>query len=157
MGEEPTRTNWTFVTNHARVLAAIARDPGIRLRDVAVVCQLTERAVQAIVADLEQAAYLTHVRTGRRNRYHISTDTTLRHPAEAGLSVATLLDMLAPSRPGPGDSGSRHGTGQDDAPAQVRFEQSRGPGHPPHRRKDEDGREGVHPSALSAEHRRHSG
>ena len=101
MGEEPTRTNWTFVTNHARVLAAIARDPGIRLRDVAVVCQLTERAVQAIVADLEQAGYLTHVRTGRRNRYHISTDTTLRHPAEAGLSVATLLDMLAPSRPDP--------------------------------------------------------
>ncbi len=112
MREEPTRTNWTFVTNHARVLAAIARDPGVRLRDVAVVCQLTERAVQAIVADLEQAGYLTHVRDGRRNRYRITTHTTLRHPAEAGLSVAALLDMLAPSRPGPGDSGDggRHAT-----------------------------------------------
>ncbi|MFE2722082.1 helix-turn-helix transcriptional regulator [Kitasatospora sp. NPDC059327] len=95
--DEPARTGWTFVTNHARVLAAIARDPGVRLRDVAVEVQLTERAVQAIVTDLEQAGYLTRSRAGRRNRYRIASGTWLRHPAETGLSVAALLDLLAPA------------------------------------------------------------
>ena len=102
---ESGRTNWTFVTNHARVLAAVARDPGVRLRDVAVEVQLTERAVQAIVTDLEQAGYLVRSRTGRRNHYRIASDTWLRHPAEAELSVSALLDLLAPTRELPGPDG----------------------------------------------------
>ncbi|MEV6973158.1 helix-turn-helix domain-containing protein [Kitasatospora sp. NPDC093806] len=100
-GEKTTsaRTSWTFVTNHARVLTAIDRDPGVRLRDVARVCRLTERAVQAIVADLERAGYLTHTRSGRRNHYSVVPDTPLRHPAEGGLRVAALLDVLARAHP----------------------------------------------------------
>ncbi|MQS16650.1 MarR family transcriptional regulator [Streptomyces kaniharaensis] len=89
-----SRTNWTFLTSHARVLGTIARDPGIRLRDIAAQCDLTERAVRAIVADLETAGYLTHTRTGRRNRYEIVPDTRLRHPADGELSVAALLAFL---------------------------------------------------------------
>ncbi|MGW6916273.1 helix-turn-helix transcriptional regulator [Kitasatospora sp. NPDC054939] len=88
------RTNWTFLTNHARVLAAIARDPGSRLRDIAAVCRLTERAVQAVVGDLERDGYLTHTRDGRRNRYRIAPHTHLRHPAEDALPVEALLTLL---------------------------------------------------------------
>ncbi|MET9397104.1 helix-turn-helix domain-containing protein [Kitasatospora sp. NPDC002965] len=118
--EESTRTGWTFVTNHARVLAAIARNPGVRLRDVALESQLTERAVQGIVTDLEKAGYLTRTRVGRRNHYSITTGTWLRHPAEAGLSVEALLGLLAPSYdgapdgqgPAAGGTGPEHGQGQ---------------------------------------------
>ncbi|MDH6143495.1 MULTISPECIES: helix-turn-helix transcriptional regulator [Kitasatospora] len=85
---------WTFLTNHARVLSLIAKDPGIRLRDVAAACRLTERAVQTIVADLEAEGYLTHSREGRRNRYQVTPHTQLRHPAEAGRTVAALLQLL---------------------------------------------------------------
>ncbi|MFB7664029.1 helix-turn-helix transcriptional regulator [Kitasatospora sp. NPDC056138] len=88
------RSAWTFLTNHARVLSVIARDPTVRLRDVAQVCELTERAVQAIVADLEADGYLERIREGRRNRYRIASDTRLRHPAEAGLPVSALLEIL---------------------------------------------------------------
>lgn len=42
---------WTFLTNHARVLLAIPRDPDARLRTIAAACLITERAVQAIIAD----------------------------------------------------------------------------------------------------------
>ena len=152
--EDPTRTTWTFVTNHARVLATIARDPGIRLRDIAIVCELTERAVQAIVADLEQAGYLTHVRTGRRNRYHITTDTTLRHPAEAGLSVADLLDMLAPARPGSTSSGvsGAHPAGEEGASASQRVpdsQRSSGRERPPLRQQSRDTER--HPSSMPAD------
>lgn len=89
------RTKWTFLTNHARVLAAIARDPAIRVRDIAAQCILTERAVQKIISDLEADGYLTHTRRGRTNVYDIPADTPLRHPADAGPSVAALLSLFS--------------------------------------------------------------
>ncbi|WP_406864500.1 helix-turn-helix domain-containing protein [Streptomyces sp. HUAS MG47] len=97
MGENGHGSDWTFLTNHARVLLAIARDPGIRLRDVADVCRLTERTVQAIVTDLEDARYLTRSRAedARRNRYTIAADAPFRHPAEAGHEIAGLIQLLA--------------------------------------------------------------
>ncbi|MFJ1967724.1 helix-turn-helix transcriptional regulator [Streptomyces sp. NPDC087903] len=85
---------WTFVTNHARVLAAIADDQSARIRDIAARCRLTERAVQKIISDLEQGGYLSHTREGRGNTYRIEAGKVLRHPAEAGLSVAALLSLL---------------------------------------------------------------
>ncbi|MGK4585200.1 helix-turn-helix transcriptional regulator [Kitasatospora sp. HPMI-4] len=85
---------WTFLTNHARVLVQIARDPGIRVRDIAARCLLTERAVQRIIVDLEEAGYLTHERTGRSNQYQIQAAKQLRHPADAGPSLAELLAVL---------------------------------------------------------------
>ncbi|MFF2197537.1 helix-turn-helix transcriptional regulator [Streptomyces sp. NPDC058157] len=91
------RPRWTFLTSHARVLLAISRDPGVRLRDVAVSCGLTERTVQAIVADLEQDGYLLRDRAadGRRNRYAIVPGGRFRHPAEAGHEIIGLLELLA--------------------------------------------------------------
>ncbi|GHI25485.1 hypothetical protein Shyd_68560 [Streptomyces hydrogenans] len=46
---------WGFLTNHARVLLVIARDPAVRIRDIAAACRITERAAQRIVGDLEEA------------------------------------------------------------------------------------------------------
>ncbi|WP_314246027.1 helix-turn-helix transcriptional regulator [Streptomyces kutzneri] len=89
------RNGWTFLTNHARVLIAIARDPGIRLRDIAVDCGLTERTVQAIVTDLQADGYLNKTRDGRRNRYVVAPGARFRHPAEAGHEIAGLLAYLA--------------------------------------------------------------
>jgi predicted transcriptional regulator of viral defense system len=85
---------WTFLTNHSRVLAAIAQDRTMRVRDIAVHCRLTERAVQKIIADLEEGGYLTRVREGRSNVYRIATDRLLRHPADAPATVAELLSIL---------------------------------------------------------------
>jgi DNA-binding IclR family transcriptional regulator len=96
MGGVPeTHTGWTFLTNHARVLAAIAEDPNTRIRDMAARCRLTERAVQKIISDLEQEGYLSHTRQGRSNTYRIDPEAFLRHPAEAGVTVTDLLAVLA--------------------------------------------------------------
>ncbi|MER5868081.1 helix-turn-helix domain-containing protein [Kitasatospora sp. NPDC002040] len=90
---EPGR-QWTFLTNHARVLVQIARDPGIRVRDIAAQCLLTERAVQRIIADLEAAGYLSHRREGRTNHYSVITAKELRHPADSGFTIAELFSVL---------------------------------------------------------------
>ena len=94
VGVPGSHTGWTFITNHARVLAVIADNPNVRVRDIAAHCRLTERAVQRIISDLEQDGYLSHTRDGRTNTYRVEPDKVLRHPAEAGLSVAALLSLL---------------------------------------------------------------
>jgi DNA-binding MarR family transcriptional regulator len=90
------QSEWTFLTNHARVLLSIARDPSVRLRDLAATCGVTERTVQAIVADLVAAGYLVRERSGRRNRYTIPPGGRFRHAAEGDREIAGLLGVFAP-------------------------------------------------------------
>ncbi|MDQ0752286.1 DNA-binding IclR family transcriptional regulator [Streptomyces africanus] len=113
-GVPEPHTGWTFLTNHARVLAAIADNHSARIRDIAAHCRLTERAVQKIIADLEQDGYLSHTREGRTNTYRIDPGKVLRHPAEAGLTVASLLSLLVKDEVDrattPGDRSRPHAT-----------------------------------------------
>ncbi len=90
---------WTFLTNHGHVLLCLARSPALRLRDVAVEVGITERAVQRIVADLEEGGYLTRRRSGRQNEYDIDGDRPLRHPVEAHQRVRSLIALAADPRP----------------------------------------------------------
>jgi DNA-binding IclR family transcriptional regulator len=85
---------WTFLTNHAHVLLCIRRDEEVRLRDVATLVGITERAAQKIVSDLAEAGYLRVERVGRRNRYSIQARRPLRHRLERGHLIGELLDLL---------------------------------------------------------------
>jgi hypothetical protein len=87
--------SWTLLTGHGHVLVEIARNPQARMRDISAVVGLTERTVQAIVADLEAAGYLTRGRIGRRNRYTVNPDNMFRHSAQEGLRVGPFLELLA--------------------------------------------------------------
>ena len=86
--------SWTLLTGHGRVLVEIAGNPEARVRDISAVVGLTERTVQAIVADLEAAGYLIRTRTGRRTHYTVNPDSEFRHSAQKGLRVGPLLTLL---------------------------------------------------------------
>lgn len=88
------QSRWTFLTNHSHVLICLARDPDMRLRDVAAQIGITERAVQGIVRDLEEAGYLERQRVGRRNHYELHPELPLRHPLEDSHVVAELLETI---------------------------------------------------------------
>lgn len=86
---------WTFLTNHAHVLALLEREPDIVLREVALQVGITERAVQRIVQDLEEAQVIERERIGRRNRYRVHHDRALRHPIESHRTIGQLLRLVA--------------------------------------------------------------
>jgi hypothetical protein len=86
---------WNFLTNHARMMLCIARDPGVRLRDAAASLGITERSAHAIVADLTAAGYLVKHKHGRRNRYQIQTHVPLREPASQEPAIGDVLNLLA--------------------------------------------------------------
>ncbi len=96
---EEKRSSWTFLTNHAHVLICVAEEPDMRGRDIAVRVGITERAAQAIIADLIADGYVTRTREGRRNRYEIHPEAPLRHPLDAGHTVGELLVTLGSLRP----------------------------------------------------------
>ena len=87
-------TEWSFLTNHARVLMCIAHDPGIRLRDIASTLDITERTAYGIVTDLTEGGYVVKEKDGRRNRYQIQADLPLREPMTRERTIGEVLSVL---------------------------------------------------------------
>jgi hypothetical protein len=94
-----------FLSNHGLVLLSIAQDPHVRMRDIADIVGITERAAQRIVADLVSADYVTRERNGRRNSYTVRRDLPLHLPAQRDIDLGSLLGVLVP----PGTSDERRG------------------------------------------------
>jgi hypothetical protein len=97
---------WSFLTNHARALVCIARDPGVRLRDIAAVLDVTERRAFGIVTDLTDAGYVLKEKDGRRNRYriqdHMPLPTTIGREPTIGEVLGVLVDRsTTPAAPLP--------------------------------------------------------
>jgi hypothetical protein len=92
---------WSFLTNHARVLLCAAHDPDIRLRDIGETVGITERAAHRIVGELAAAGYLVRERNGRRNRYSVNSHLPMPDPLARSKRVGDLLHVLASDRPAP--------------------------------------------------------
>ena len=85
---------WDFLTNHAHVLVCVARDNGIRLRDIAPAVGITERAAHRILSELVDEGYVVRERRGRRNHYQVRAKLPLRHPLAEEREVGDLLEVL---------------------------------------------------------------
>lgn len=95
---------WSFITNHARVLLVLASDPDARLRDLAAALDITERTAYGIVTDLVEAGYLIKQRGGRRNRYHIQVHLPLPDPIGRERTIGEVLELLAARHVSPAES-----------------------------------------------------
>ena len=93
-----TTHEWTFLTNHTHVLLCLAADPHERMRDIAEDVGITERAVQRIIAELEDEGYVERVRHGRRNEYRIHDSLPLWHPIESHRSIKDLIRLVHGNR-----------------------------------------------------------
>lgn len=89
------KIGWTLLSNHGHVLICLVREPEMRLRDVADLVGITERAVQKIVSDLEEIGFIQKEKIGRCNRYKLNRNAPLRHPLEKNHCIGELLDLLS--------------------------------------------------------------
>jgi winged helix-turn-helix DNA-binding protein len=108
-------SEFALLSNHGVALVCIARDPGMRLRDIADKVGVTERTAHSIVSDLVDAGYVRRQREGVRNHYEIQPEVPLQHPELAEHWVGELLVVLSPngelSGDGRGGDGSEQGGG----------------------------------------------
>lgn len=89
-----TERSWTFLTNHAHVLLAIAATPDLRLKEIAEKVDVTERTATQIVADLESIGCIERQKHGRRNHYTVRAQLPLRHPLEEHHQISDLINAL---------------------------------------------------------------
>jgi hypothetical protein len=89
---------WSFLTKHARAMLLIANDPVVRLRDLAVVLDVTERTAFGIVVDLTDAGYVVKEKDGRRNRYHVQSHLPLRDSVLRERTIGEMVDLFAPPK-----------------------------------------------------------
>ena len=89
---EPSATRgWTFLTNHAQVLLAVAQNPDLRVREIAEATGITERYAYRVLGDLQSAGYVDRVRNGRCNLYRVNPDLPLGDPVVEPQSLSELL------------------------------------------------------------------
>jgi DNA-binding Lrp family transcriptional regulator len=86
---------WTFVTNHALVLAAIAKNKGLTAREIGDNVGVTERTAHKIISDLEKDGYITKIKVGVKNIYRIHPELPIK---TADGAVGELLQLLGWTR-----------------------------------------------------------
>jgi predicted transcriptional regulator len=91
---EATAHRWKFLTNHAQVLACIAHDPGVLLREISERVGITERAAHRIVTELTDGGYITRERNGRRNHYTVQSGLPLPDRLGRVQRISDLLTIL---------------------------------------------------------------
>ena len=91
MADPKKDSGWELLSNHGKVLVCLARNPDVRVSEVAELVGIKERAVQRILAELRDDGLVESPRTGRRNRYRINRS---RREPWAEAPVGKLLDAL---------------------------------------------------------------
>lgn len=90
----PPSRGWTFITNHAQVLLAVAQQPDVRVREIAAAADITERYAYQMLRDLQDAGYVERRRDGRCNLYRINRDLAIGDPIIEEQSLRKLLRLI---------------------------------------------------------------
>lgn len=96
LGDLRALRSWTFITNHAQVLLAVARDPAATVAQLAAAAKITERSAYRILADLQRTGYVQRRKHGRHNVYEINPGLPLRDPTVENECVRDLLSLVTP-------------------------------------------------------------
>lgn len=91
----PGVSGWSFLTNHTHILVCLARDPQMTVRNLSLSVGVTERSVQRILSELEEAGVVKRSKEGRRNHYEVNLDFRLRHPLESDCTLRELLNTIS--------------------------------------------------------------
>ena len=86
--------SWTFLTNHAGVLIHISHKPQSTGLEIAQAVGVTERAARKIIAELQEAGYISAQKIGRRNEYRVDIQRSLGRIGEREVTVGELVSLL---------------------------------------------------------------
>jgi DNA-binding MarR family transcriptional regulator len=87
-----------MLTSYALVLLAVARDPGIRVSDIAGMLGISQRRVYNVIGELLEQSLLSVTRERHRKVYAINRDAVLSVPILGRMTLGELLNVLAPPR-----------------------------------------------------------
>lgn len=92
---------WNFLSNHGLVILHIVQNSQATLREIALSTGLTERAVYQIVRELEEGAFISKRKVGRRNAYTLDQQAILNHPVYDQVTIADVGRIVCDAAPAP--------------------------------------------------------
>jgi predicted DNA-binding transcriptional regulator YafY len=92
-------TRWRIFSKHGLALLHLAQKPQSTARELADFIGVTERQAQRLLADLRRDGYIHYERQGKRHRYKVNEDQTLRHPNLAKLPLSSLINLVVQRNP----------------------------------------------------------
>jgi hypothetical protein len=87
-------SDWTFLSDHAHVLIALAQDPRSDAAAAARATGIDVKVVGKILRDLEAGGYIRRERQGSTEFTFINRDKPLRHRVERHHPVGRLLHAV---------------------------------------------------------------
>lgn len=84
---------WALLSRHGHALIHLARNPRMRLVDLARDMDLTERSVRLLIGSLGRSEFLHIVKAGRNNSYQLDFERELPHPFERQISLRKIIDL----------------------------------------------------------------
>lgn len=88
------KNQWNVLSNHGLVLICLHNYEGYPMRLIGEVIGITERAVQRIISDLEESGYIVREKEGRKNKYTILKDASLRHAVSGHCTIGQFLETF---------------------------------------------------------------
>ena len=88
------KNHWNVLSSHGLVLICLHNYEGYPMRLIGQVIGITERAVQRIISDLEQFGYITREKVGRKNKYKIHKEASLRHTVSGHCTLGEFLECF---------------------------------------------------------------
>lgn len=84
---------WALLSRHGHALIHLAKNPRMRLVDLARDMDLTERSVRLLIGSLGRSEFLKIVKAGRNNSYQLDLERPLPHPFEKGISLNKVIAL----------------------------------------------------------------
>jgi hypothetical protein len=84
---------WALLSRHGHALLHLAKNPRLRLVDLARDMNMTERSIRLLIGSLGRTEFLKIVKTGRNNSYQLDLERQLPHPFEQNIPLNKLIEL----------------------------------------------------------------
>ncbi len=88
-----TPKTWSLLSRHGHALLHLAKNPRLRLVDLAREMNMTERSVRLLIGSLGRTEFVRIVKTGRNNTYQLDLDRQLPNPFESHIPLRGIVAL----------------------------------------------------------------
>jgi DNA-binding IclR family transcriptional regulator len=89
----PQKKQWSLLSRHGQALVLLAKNPELRVVDLARLMGISERSARLLITSLNRSKILQVHKAGRNNTYQIDFGLELPNEMERSISLKTIVDL----------------------------------------------------------------
>jgi DNA-binding IscR family transcriptional regulator len=85
---------WSLLSRHGQALVLLAKNPHLRVIDLANLMGISERSARLLITSLNRSKILQVRKAGRNNTYQVDFALQLPSEMERSISLKTIVDLV---------------------------------------------------------------